>query len=278
MSYCKIEAPYPPAGEGQKRIIFALEPHEEQEERDSYMLQIFPGYEVDAAADVDENTVTGNIEECSVEGYGYSYYRVKVDSAVAPEPAHSTAPRRFVTVANLPMVAYDSRRPVVVYLPEDAQLRYSVWTSGKEMVAAQGEEDAAAAAAPAEDEAPQSREVELGEPAQGWSQPAEEEPAQAQQEEEPQAQQEEEPAQEPAYAEAPAEAEGEPQELGEPTGGWESGEQQEAAPAYQAEEVQEGGLAPQQNENDGGDGTYPQEQQQQEENYPEENRQSPDEL
>lgn len=143
--YCTIEAPYPEAGVGEKRIVFALDPQGEDDEMDGWMLQLIPGRmtrmsQSEAAADT--QVLEGTVEEKVVEGWGYPYYRVELGdcSTSEPSPADGGAAggeeeveeeqvTKFVTISSQATFPYNSKVPVVVYLPKDAELRYSIWTA-----------------------------------------------------------------------------------------------------------------------------------------------------
>lgn len=80
----------------------------------------------------------GAIEEETIEGWGFPKYVLKdlgpmggTLMAVDPnEPKVS----RFVTVGGEPyLIRYNSRLPVVVYVPEGAELRYRIWRAESEM-------------------------------------------------------------------------------------------------------------------------------------------------
>ncbi|AYU77446.1 ISP / inhibitor of serine peptidase [Leishmania donovani] len=143
MSYCKIEAPYPTAEAGEKRIIFALDPKGDEAEQEQYMLQLIPGRVLEMSRNdaANHQTLGGSIEQHTVEGWGAKFFHVKLAKQAAStlmhvhDEDHSEKVRKFVAMPNAPLFPYRSRCPVVVYLPNDAELRYGIWCGGQQMQA-----------------------------------------------------------------------------------------------------------------------------------------------
>ncbi|KAG5509065.1 hypothetical protein JKF63_06073 [Porcisia hertigi] len=143
MSYCRIEAPYPDAESGDKRIIFPLDPKGDDAERDEYMIQLIPGRMLQVSpSDAAGQMLEGTIEQCTVEGSDAPFFRVKLAKELAStnvdtgSEGNADQARVFVGMANPTLFPYTSRHPVVVYLPKDAELRYSIWFGGQPMQSA----------------------------------------------------------------------------------------------------------------------------------------------
>ncbi|EPY29525.1 ecotin [Strigomonas culicis] len=142
MAYCTVDIDYAEPVEGNKRIIFALDPFDPSFEAAHCRLQLIPGRMVELArADASSApTLGGTVEEMLLESGPTCYFVDLAEELVMTRIAlHAAADeekvRHFVPLADAPVFRYNSRFPVVVYLPEDAELRYSVWTSGGEMTA-----------------------------------------------------------------------------------------------------------------------------------------------
>lgn len=77
---------------------------------------------------------SGSIKKEQITGWGYSFYSLKelgpmagTLMAAAPEAKKQN---RFVSLAGQPfLIRYNSRLPIVVYVPEGAEVRYRVWST-----------------------------------------------------------------------------------------------------------------------------------------------------
>jgi ecotin len=79
----------------------------------------------------------GTIEEETIQGWGFTRYKVTklgpmAGTLMAIDP---NAPKvaRFITLGGGPyLIRYNSRLPIVVYVPEGVEVRYRIWTAGAE--------------------------------------------------------------------------------------------------------------------------------------------------
>ena len=79
----------------------------------------------------------GRIDAVNIEGWGFTRYVVEklgpmAGTLMAPDP---NAPKvdRFITLGGEPyLIRYNSRLPVVVYVPEGVDVRYRIWRAGPE--------------------------------------------------------------------------------------------------------------------------------------------------
>ncbi|MFN6128818.1 MAG: ecotin family protein [Planctomycetota bacterium] len=119
---------YPAPEAGMKRCVMLLEP--KQFEAD-YRVELQVGKTVDVD-NVNRYFFGGTLEEVNVEGWGFPKYVVKelgpmAGTRVAPDPNAPKA-KRFVSLGGEPqLLRYNSRLPVVVYVPADAEVRLQVW-------------------------------------------------------------------------------------------------------------------------------------------------------
>jgi ecotin len=118
---------YPAAPAGQKRIVIHLD---SQPDESAWKVEISVGkvMETDGV-----NHVGGGakIEEKNVEGWGYHFFEAKATGhmfttliGVLPGAPKVT---RFVTMASTGPVRYNSKLPVIVYVPEGLEVRYRLW-------------------------------------------------------------------------------------------------------------------------------------------------------
>lgn len=79
----------------------------------------------------------GRIEAESIVGWGYTRYIVKelgplAGTLMAIDP-NATKATRFIPLGGEPyLVRYNSRLPIVIYLPEGAEVRYRIWSAQTE--------------------------------------------------------------------------------------------------------------------------------------------------
>ena len=124
---------FPPAEAGMVRHVLQLPP---QDDESIFRVELIVGKTVE----LDERNsyfFGGRIEPENIEGWGFTRYLVTdlgpmAGTLMAVDP---NAPKvaRFVALGGEPyLVRYNSRLPVVVYVPEGAEVRYRVWTAGPE--------------------------------------------------------------------------------------------------------------------------------------------------
>jgi len=80
----------------------------------------------------------GAIEEVDIEGWGYTRYVVNelgpmAGTLMAVDP-NTPKVERFISLGGDPyLVRYNSRLPIVVYVPEGTEVKYRIWQADKEM-------------------------------------------------------------------------------------------------------------------------------------------------
>lgn len=124
---------FPPAAEGMVRHVLQVP---KQEDESAFKVELIVGKTVQ----VDEGNryfFAGKIAEETIEGWGFPRYMVNElgpmgGTLMAVDP---NAPKvnRFVTLAGDPyLIRYNSRLPIVVYLPAGVEVRYRIWSGGAE--------------------------------------------------------------------------------------------------------------------------------------------------
>jgi ecotin len=118
---------YPAASQGMKRIVIHLD---SQPDESAWKIEL----EVGKVMETDGVNHLGGgakIEEKTLEGCGYTYFEAKAQGgifstkmAIRPGKPKVT---RFVTMASTGPTRYNSRLPVVVYVPTDLEVRYRLW-------------------------------------------------------------------------------------------------------------------------------------------------------
>lgn len=124
---------FPPAGEGTVRYALQLPARDDES---AFRVELIVGKTVQ----VDERNryfFGGKIEETTIQGWGFPRYNVgdlgpMAGTRIAVDP---TAPKvaRFVALGGDPyIIRYNSRLPIVVYVPDGAEVRYRIWRAEPE--------------------------------------------------------------------------------------------------------------------------------------------------
>jgi ecotin len=119
---------FPPAKDGMERFVIVLQ-HKERGEEDDFQVEIIVGKEM-LTDGVNRVRLGNTIEPRPLPGWGYTYYEVIGSSAsmstmMAPPPGAPMV-KTFVTGTPL-LVRYNSRLPIVVYVPTGYEVRYRIW-------------------------------------------------------------------------------------------------------------------------------------------------------
>ncbi|GLH34138.1 MULTISPECIES: serine protease inhibitor ecotin [Pseudomonas] len=125
-------APYPEAEKGFTRQVIHLPA---QPDEQAYKLEILAGKTLQV--DCNRQRLAGSLEEHTLQGWGYSYYRL--DKVGGPASTLMACPDGKKTEAFVPVVGegfllrYNSKLPVVVYVPDGVQVRYRVWSASQDV-------------------------------------------------------------------------------------------------------------------------------------------------
>ena len=126
--------PFPPADKGMERYVLNLP---EQKDESLFKVELIVGKIVHIDSE-NRYFFGGKIEEQIIEGWGYTRYVISELGSMGGTlmMAEPNAPKvdRFVALGGEPyLIRYNSRLPVVVYVPEDTQVRYRIWRANTEM-------------------------------------------------------------------------------------------------------------------------------------------------
>jgi ecotin len=124
---------FPPPDHGMVRYVLQLQ---KQADETDFKVELIVGKTVE----VDEKNqyfFGGNIQEETIKGWGFPRYILRelgplAGTLMAVDP---NAPKvnRFITLGGEPhLIRYNSRLPIVVYVPEGVKVRYRIWSAGSE--------------------------------------------------------------------------------------------------------------------------------------------------
>jgi len=131
---------FPPAEEGMCRYVIFLP---EQPDEDLLKVQLLIGKNVKLDAR-NRYFFGGKLETVPIQGWGYERYVLKslgpmAGTLMAIDP---NVPKieRFITLGGEPtLMRYNSRLPLVVYVPDGMEVRYRIWTAeGKTQKVSEG--------------------------------------------------------------------------------------------------------------------------------------------
>ena len=120
-------AHYPQAEQGMKRQVIQL-PAQQNEANFKVELLIGQTLEVDC----NQHRLGGQLESKTLEGWGYDYFIF--DKVTSPVSTMMACPdgkkeKKFVTayLGDNSLLRYNSKLPIVVYTPENVEVKYRVW-------------------------------------------------------------------------------------------------------------------------------------------------------
>ncbi|MGL4860636.1 MAG: serine protease inhibitor ecotin [Enterobacteriaceae bacterium] len=129
-------APYPAARKDQTRYSIFL-PQKDNE--DDYKVEINMGKTI--KVDCNHHSFGGELREETLQGWGYTYFVLdKVMGHVSTKMACPGQKEQDAFVEVYPatrLVRYNSKLPLVIYVPKDIQVRYRLWQAEKEYQPAQ---------------------------------------------------------------------------------------------------------------------------------------------
>ncbi|MDU1921767.1 serine protease inhibitor ecotin [Enterobacter sp.] len=120
-------APYPKADKGMTRQVIQLPV---QQDEANYKVELLIGKMLEV--DCNQHRLGGQLESKTLEGWGYDYY--VFDKVTSPVSTMMACPdgkkeKRFVTayLGDNSLLRYNSKLPIVVYTPENVEVKYRVW-------------------------------------------------------------------------------------------------------------------------------------------------------
>ena len=124
--------PFPPAEDGFKRMVIHLPALADEA---SNKLEILIGKTL--KIDCNKHWFIGHLSEKAVKGWGFTYFSLKLvtgpTSTLMACPPGQKEHDAFVPVhSDEGLLSYNSKAPVVVYVPIEFDVHYRIWTAKEE--------------------------------------------------------------------------------------------------------------------------------------------------
>ncbi|HGN9371964.1 TPA: serine protease inhibitor ecotin [Citrobacter pasteurii] len=120
-------APYPKADKGMKRQVIQLTPEKDES---TLKVELLIGQTLEV--DCNKHRLGGELDSKTLEGWGYDYY--VFDKVTSPVSTMMACPdgkkeKKFITayLGDDGMLRYNSKLPIVVYTPENVEVKYRIW-------------------------------------------------------------------------------------------------------------------------------------------------------
>ncbi len=127
---------FPPAGEGMIRYVLTLP---QQEDESEFQVELIVGKTVEVDA-VNRYFFGGKIAEETIKGWGFPKFVVSklgplAGTLMAADPDEPKV-ERFISLGGERFITrYNSRLPIVLYVPEGVEGRYRIWRADAETTA-----------------------------------------------------------------------------------------------------------------------------------------------
>ncbi len=128
---------FPAAEKGMTRFVIEL-PHKERGDDNNYKVELFVGKEMEVDG-VNQVRLGGKIEAKPLKGWGFTYYELrKFGPAASTLIGVRPGPAPIKQVVNVPplTIRYNSRIPVVVYVPKGGEVNYRIWKADEKLTKA----------------------------------------------------------------------------------------------------------------------------------------------
>lgn len=121
---------FPKPEQGFKQIYIAVPSAPNEED---LKIEVFAGKA--QAVDCNRYSMQGTVTEENLEGWGYTYYKIQSNGQMVgtlmgcPDQKKTV---RFIYMSPQ-LIRYNSKLPVVLYVPQDIEVRYRIWRADKTM-------------------------------------------------------------------------------------------------------------------------------------------------
>jgi ecotin len=128
-------ANFPKAKKGWDRWVILVDSKAENEP--NFQVEIIVGKKM--MIDCNQHFMMGKIVERELKGWGYVYYEVESNGLVGSTKMACMEDKKTESLVSMPSVLtrYNSRLPIVIYVPKGMEVRYKLWQTGHTMKSAE---------------------------------------------------------------------------------------------------------------------------------------------
>lgn len=125
---------FPAAEQGTQRLVIRLP---KLDDESSHKVEILLSKRLEV--DCNRQRLGGNLQQKSLQGWGYNYYQL--DKLVGPMSTMMACPDDSKKEVAVPvggegyLLRYNSRLPVVLYVPQGLDVQYRIWQPGETLPA-----------------------------------------------------------------------------------------------------------------------------------------------
>lgn len=122
---------FPETIDGMDRYVIYLD---KKKNENLLKVEILPGKVMEV--DCNNHRLMGKIEEKDVAGWGYTYFSFDSNGQAVSTMMSCPDPKKMEFVyGESKLINYNSKLPIVVYVPKGIELKYKIWSAGKEKAA-----------------------------------------------------------------------------------------------------------------------------------------------
>ncbi|AZN37828.1 serine protease inhibitor ecotin [Iodobacter ciconiae] len=96
-----------------------------------YRVQLLPGKMMEVNCNT--KSLGGQLKKETAQGWGYDYWVLpKIEPGISTMmacPPNAPKKQAFVTINSEELYRYNDKLPMVIYVPEDVELRYRIWST-----------------------------------------------------------------------------------------------------------------------------------------------------
>ena len=123
---------FPKAAGGMSRFVIVL-PDKTRGQEGAFKVELIVGRMMNTDG-VNQMFLSGKLESKPLKGWGFTYYQAKlgpVASSLIGVPPGTPSVHKFVQGPSQ-LIRYNSRIPIVVYVPKGVEVRYRIWSATPE--------------------------------------------------------------------------------------------------------------------------------------------------